>query len=655
MVVPSASGILAFSGRRDRGLGPIVPPQYASPDYLTTVPMRAGAIEPESLGHAVLVIGSARMGFLPPAGPALETSLPRTVDAAALRDAVAVADIDADGIDELLLALPGDDRLHLYKLVSVAVGGRLRARPVLAQRIEIRGDAVGLGFTFAKGAAFVDVDGDGLLDAAASGLVSGRIARAVVVARNLGNGTFEGASISSDFYGTGFADECGGDDPWPLAMGALRRGSQFPVPPLDLVFEDAICVRQPSGAVVPAAVNPSVGAPWIAAAIADFNRDGQPDVATTAAGDAAVTFWLNNGAGSFSPFVSLTGGLVTGLRAGDFDGDGFADLAAIGEPGDLSIFYGVGQGAPDDAVAIGNLGALAGIAPARLVPTLRELDAIDDLVLLRDGGTTREVGFLYGSPRRRMFSPISLEGRSVTAVLVGRFDGDAAPDVIGIAPPGGYLLSGTRGDLGVGLAAPIALAGLADAGPCTAFASGTLDGTRHSIAAVGVAAGELEPCAMVPFAPVLLRAPDLVPSPLFTSGGDTLRGQLFFADLGGDGKDEVLGILGGALGVWNDVGGVLVPETIDRPAGVAVAAAALNIDADADRELAVATADGTVHFVDRDATGRLAAGRYPGLQLQASDPARVSLTAADVDGDGLMDLVVNAPPFVEIYLQLDAR
>jgi hypothetical protein len=64
-----------------------------------------------------------------------------------------------------------------------------------------------------------------------------------------------------------------------------------------------------------------------AAATADFNRDGYPDVAVVNCGAASVSVLLNNGDGTFGFKTDYaTGSNPCSLAAGDFNGDGFPDL-----------------------------------------------------------------------------------------------------------------------------------------------------------------------------------------------------------------------------------------------------------------------------------------------------------------------------------------
>ncbi len=93
---------------------------------------------------------------------------------------------------------------------------------------------------------------------------------------------------------------------------------------------------------------PSGSAPN-ALAIGDFNNDGQPDIAAGSFTSGNVYVLLNQGNGTFSspttipnPGVSNTVDLI----AGDFNGDGNADLAIVGSTtNNASVLFGNGTGA----------------------------------------------------------------------------------------------------------------------------------------------------------------------------------------------------------------------------------------------------------------------------------------------------------------------
>src|SRR6185503_9016150 len=64
-------------------------------------------------------------------------------------------------------------------------------------------------------------------------------------------------------------------------------------------------------------------------AIADFNRDGKPDLAVANPTSNTVMVLPGNGDGTFQAIVTLTAGTgPSSVAAGDFNGDGNPDLAA---------------------------------------------------------------------------------------------------------------------------------------------------------------------------------------------------------------------------------------------------------------------------------------------------------------------------------------
>src|SRR5258708_38305198 len=89
--------------------------------------------------------------------------------------------------------------------------------------------------------------------------------------------------------------------------------------------------------------------------IADFNRDGKPDIAVANGADGTVTILLGDGKGKFteakgSPFPA--GHSPSDICVADFNGDGILDLAfANHEQKSLTVLLGDGHGGFTPAAA----------------------------------------------------------------------------------------------------------------------------------------------------------------------------------------------------------------------------------------------------------------------------------------------------------------
>jgi Calx-beta domain/FG-GAP-like repeat len=85
---------------------------------------------------------------------------------------------------------------------------------------------------------------------------------------------------------------------------------------------------------------------------ADFNGDGQNDLATANIASSTVSVILGNGDGTFqSPLTSNTSFYSTSMQSGDLNSDGVLDLVAFG-PFELRVLMGNGDGTFQASIAV---------------------------------------------------------------------------------------------------------------------------------------------------------------------------------------------------------------------------------------------------------------------------------------------------------------
>jgi hypothetical protein len=154
----------------------------------------------------------------------------------------------------------------------------------------------------------------------------------------------------------------------------------------------------------------------------DFNGDGKADLATISNGNPSIL--LGNGDGTFQTAANFEVGPASGCSPqsvvmGDFNGDGKADLAVISRANDaLSVLLGNGDGTFQPAMTypLASTGVLiVGDFNGDGKTDLAFPDGTNLSVLLGNGDGTFRAPVHYGS--------------STAAVVVGDFNGDGKTDV----------------------------------------------------------------------------------------------------------------------------------------------------------------------------------------------------------------------------------
>ncbi len=185
-----------------------------------------------------------------------------------------------------------------------------------------------------------------------------------------------------------------------------------------------------------------VGVQPVAAAAADFDGDGNVDLAvlnqvclTDPCPPGLVSILLGNGDGTFRPHVDYpTGPNPNGLVVGDFNGDGHLDLATAdavsrissGSPGMVSVLLGNGDGTFQSHVDSPAGNGVIGLAAADF-----NLDGKLDLVVDNHPSfASQTVSLLIGRGDGSFEQPTTLSaGGDPTSLVAADFDGDGNPDL----------------------------------------------------------------------------------------------------------------------------------------------------------------------------------------------------------------------------------
>jgi hypothetical protein len=167
--------------------------------------------------------------------------------------------------------------------------------------------------------------------------------------------------------------------------------------------------------------------------VGDFNNDGNQDFAVTNFTDNTVSLFLGNGDGTFAqatgspfPLPSATTGPIA-MTSADFNSDGNLDLAIVNETtNNVTILLGTGTGtfnlAPSSPFAVGK-------SPVAIATGDLNLDSHPDLVVVNEADNTASVllGNGDGTFTAATNSPLAT-GQTPTAVAIADFNGDGIPD-----------------------------------------------------------------------------------------------------------------------------------------------------------------------------------------------------------------------------------
>jgi hypothetical protein len=260
--------------------------------------------------------------------------------------ALAVADMNGDGIPDLLVL---SETRYLFVYLGRGDGTfYLKAKYLM-------GD-------YPVALAVADLNGDGKLDVVVADSDSDQKAPGyVTVFFGNGNGTLT--------YQTHYS---AGINPWGLAIGDLNGDGH---PDIVVANDNAydpedlntlyILLNNGNGTFSAGAVY-QTGAESLNVSIADLNGDGVPDLVVASAFNQGIMVLLGNGNGTFADPVfystSSFGAAPYDIAIADFNQDGIPDIATVIYQGGIVLFYGNGDGTFQPAVSAGTINQAGGLS-----------------------------------------------------------------------------------------------------------------------------------------------------------------------------------------------------------------------------------------------------------------------------------------------------
>ncbi len=179
---------------------------------------------------------------------------------------------------------------------------------------------------------------------------------------------------------------------------------------------------QPGAVAFQAPVLYSVGSLNYGIAVGDFNGDGFPDIAVTDNNANTVTVLLGNGDGTFNQLQPFTVDFQpSGITVGDFNADGNLDIA-VATTFKVDVLFGNGDGTFQPK------GAYSFDSPWSLAVGDFNNDGTPDLAVCSSGNSVAV--FTNNGDGTFTQQPLVTAGSALTSIGVGDFNGDGNLDVV---------------------------------------------------------------------------------------------------------------------------------------------------------------------------------------------------------------------------------
>lgn len=167
---------------------------------------------------------------------------------------------------------------------------------------------------------------------------------------------------------------------------------------------------------------------------ADFNKDNKPDIVTTNLDGNSVTILLGDGKMGFSKKLFAAGNTPFGVAVGDINGDGNIDLAIINSPtisggksgkDGLTILLGDGHG---NFTMLKGSPFKTGLGPTRVAIGDLNDDGINDIVV--SNYKSNFISVFYMNKNGMQSSTQLVIGKGSDGITIFDLDGDGKKDII---------------------------------------------------------------------------------------------------------------------------------------------------------------------------------------------------------------------------------